>query len=121
MSEAVSELPQAPRRGPGTLPESRNVDRSPRVECSCHVAYLTSAYARASDSFIRGEVTQLRAMGHTVETFSVRKSPASELVSEEIRREHANTEFLLERHTPARLPLAAIKEMVRSPGRIFAA
>src|SRR3954463_4853198 len=121
MSEAVSELPQAPRRGPGTLPVSRNVDRSTRAECPCHLAYLTSAYARASDSFIRGEVAQLRAMGHMVETFSVRKSPASELVSDEIRREHGNTEFLMEHRTLARLPLAAIKEMVLSPGRFFAA
>ena len=36
------------------------------------IAYLTSAYARASDSFIRGEVAQLRALGFTVHTFSVR-------------------------------------------------
>jgi glycosyltransferase involved in cell wall biosynthesis len=66
-------------------------------------------------------VAQLRAMGHMVETFSVRKSPASELVSDEIRREHGNTEFLMEHRTLARLPLAAIKEMVLSPGRFFAA
>ena len=85
------------------------------------IAYLTSAYARASDSFIRGEVAQLRALGFAIHTFSVRKSPPGELVSEEIRREHANTEFLLERTKPARLPLAALRTLVRSPGRFFAA
>lgn len=85
------------------------------------IAYLTSAYARASDSFIRGEVTQLRALGHTVHTFSVRKSPASELVSDDIRREHANTEFLLERGNAARLARAALGMVVRSPARFLEA
>ena len=85
------------------------------------IAYLTSAYARASDSFIRGEVAQLRAAGLTVHTFSVRKSPPSELVSDEIRREHAGTEFLLEKGNLGRLPLAAAGALARSPGRFFAA
>src|SRR5688500_8337110 len=85
------------------------------------IAYLTSAYARASDSFIRGEVAQLRALGFTVHTFSVRKSPASERVSEDVRREHANTEFLLEKQNVPRLPLAAMRTMLRSPGRFFSA
>ena len=85
------------------------------------IAYLTSAYARASDSFIRGEVAQLRELGFTVPTFSVRKSPASELVSDEIRREHRNTRFLLERHALARLPLAAVKELFRNPSNFLGA
>src|SRR5436190_9165050 len=85
------------------------------------IAYLTSAYARASDSFIRGEVAQLRALGFTVYTFSVRKSPASELVSDEIRREHANTEFLLEKQNVGRLGLAAMNTLVRSPAKFFRA
>src|SRR5689334_19880704 len=85
------------------------------------IAYLTSAYARASDSFIRGEVAQLRALGYTVHTFSVRKSPASELVSDDIRREHGNTEFLLTQGNAARLPLAMLRAMARSPGRFFRA
>jgi glycosyltransferase involved in cell wall biosynthesis len=85
------------------------------------IAYLTSAYARASDSFIRGEVAQLRALGHAVYTFSVRKSPPSELVSDDIRREQANTEFLLEKRNPARLPLAATRTMLRSPRKFFSA
>src|SRR6058998_2903341 len=96
-------------------------DRVTRPPSSRVVAYLTSAYARASDSFIRGEVAQLRDLGFTVHTFSVRKSPDSELVSDEIRREHANTEFLLERRALARLPFAAITAMLRAPRRVFAA
>jgi glycosyltransferase involved in cell wall biosynthesis len=85
------------------------------------IAYLTSAYARASDSFIRGEVAQLRRLGLKVHTFSVRKSPACELVSDDIRREHANTEFLLDKGVVGRLPLAALKALVRSPAKFFRA
>lgn len=60
------------------------------------IAYLTSAYARAADTFIRGEVKQLRALGFTVHTFSIRKSHEQEMVSDEVRREQANTDYLLE-------------------------
>src|SRR6185503_13011347 len=111
MSEAVSEVPTRARSGAGVLPASETADRSTRAGPACHLAYLTSAYARASDSFIRGEVAQLRALGFTVHTFSVRKSPASELVSDEIRREHGNTEFLLDKGVVGRLPLAALKAL----------
>jgi len=131
MPDAVGEVSPALHRGTGFQPVQAAPQPQPtseptssaRVENPCHatVAYLTSAYARASDSFIRGEVAQLRALGHTVHTFSVRKSPASELVSDDIRREHANTEFLLGRGTLARLPLAAIRQMVRAPGRFVGA
>src|SRR4051794_32295368 len=84
------------------------------------IAYLTSAYARASDSFIRGEVAQLRALGFKVHTFSIRRPGASELVSEEIRREHAATEFVLEVGA-ARLALAWFRTVLRSPRRGLAA
>jgi glycosyltransferase involved in cell wall biosynthesis len=59
------------------------------------VAYLTSQYARASDTFIRDEVAQLRRMGFTVHTFSVRKPPGSEQLSPAIQAERARTEDLL--------------------------
>ena len=84
------------------------------------IAYLTSAYARASDSFIRGEVAQLRALGFIVHTFSIRRPLASELVSEEIRREHAATEFVHEAGA-IRLVLAWLRAFTRSPRRALAA
>jgi colanic acid/amylovoran biosynthesis glycosyltransferase len=84
------------------------------------LAYLTSAYARASDSFIRAEVLQLRRLGHTVHTFSVREAHASELVSEEIRDEHARTDYIL-KHGFARLLVCAILEFVRAPVRACSA
>ncbi|MFO0954452.1 MAG: glycosyltransferase [Isosphaeraceae bacterium] len=84
------------------------------------VAYLTSLYARASDSFIRGEVIRLRALGHTVHTFSVRRCDPSELVDDEVRSEHAATEFLLEAGFP-RMALAAAGFALASPGRFLRA
>jgi glycosyltransferase involved in cell wall biosynthesis len=60
------------------------------------LAYLTSAYARAADTFIRGEVRQLRAMGFTVHTFSIRRSEREQMVSEDVLREQANTAYILD-------------------------
>jgi colanic acid/amylovoran biosynthesis glycosyltransferase len=85
------------------------------------IGYLTSTYARAVDSFIRGEVIELRALGHTVETFSIRRSPADEMVSEEVLREQANTEFLLGRREIPALALATAATVLRSPGKFLAA
>ena len=82
------------------------------------IAYLTSEYARASDTFIRGEVEQLRRLGYRVHTFSVRKPGAGELVSEEIRREHAQTVFLLEAG-PLALALAGLRAALTAPGKFL--
>lgn len=84
------------------------------------IAYLHSVYARAGDTFIRAEVRQLRSFGHTVHTFSVREPDASELVSREIRDEHARTDYILG-HGFLCLLLSAIRELLRAPRRTFAA
>ena len=84
------------------------------------LAYLTAVYARVSHSFIRAEVAQLRALGHTVDTFSVREADASELVSDEIRAEHARTDHIL-RQGLARLLGSAFLELVRTPREWLAA
>jgi glycosyltransferase involved in cell wall biosynthesis len=84
------------------------------------VAYLTSVYARSSDLYIRGEVAQLRALGFTVFTFSIRRPEACELVSDEIRAEYATTEFVLAAGLP-RLMLALLRTILRSPRRALAA
>jgi glycosyltransferase involved in cell wall biosynthesis len=81
------------------------------------IAYLTNVYARASDSFIRGEVAQLRDLGHTVHTFSIRKSPESEVVSDEVRRERASTVYVVTRDNLLRLFVSAVREMLGSPAR----
>ncbi len=60
------------------------------------IGYLTSFYARTGDTYIRREVEQLRRMGHVVHTFSIRKADPSELVSDAIRQEQAQTEYIIE-------------------------
>lgn len=59
------------------------------------IAYLTSQYGRASDTFIRGEVEQLRRLGYVVHTFSIRPPPKTEITSDIVRRERAATEDLV--------------------------
>ncbi|MEI8196999.1 MAG: glycosyltransferase, partial [Phycisphaerae bacterium] len=59
------------------------------------IAYLTSVYPRASDSFIRGEIRALRQLGWTVHTHAVRRPAPDQLVSDDIRHEHAATSYLL--------------------------
>ncbi len=63
---------------------------------SLRIAYLTSAFARPSDTFIRNEVNQLRELGVEVETFSIRRPEVAANVEEDVRRHQANTEYLLE-------------------------
>lgn len=81
------------------------------------LGYLTSVYGRAADTFIRSEVAGLRALGHEVRTFSIRRPPPSELVSEVIRKEQAETEAVLDVGL-ARLALATLGEAARFPGRM---
>ena len=83
------------------------------------LAYLTSAYARAADSFIRGEVRELRRAGFTVYTFSIRRPEQAQVVSDEVRKEQASTLYLLE-SGPALL-LAFLATALRSPRRLASA
>ena len=59
------------------------------------IAYFTSVYPRASDSFIRGEVDALRRQGIEVQTFALRAPENQQLVSEELRKEAATTQYIL--------------------------
>jgi glycosyltransferase involved in cell wall biosynthesis len=86
------------------------------VERVRRIAYLTSAYARASDSFIRAEVLALRAEGLEVFTFSINEPAATERVSEEVRAEHARTVYILKQGV-VRLAASALMELARSPLR----
>ncbi|MGR8929516.1 MAG: glycosyltransferase [Gammaproteobacteria bacterium] len=61
-----------------------------------NIAYLTGFYARAGDTFIRREVEELRRQGWKVKTFSIRRADSSEQVSEDILREQASTQYILE-------------------------
>lgn len=61
------------------------------------IAYLTSIYARASDTFIRNEVIELRARGHEVFTFSIRREANDKNVSTEVAAEQSTTDYILEK------------------------
>jgi glycosyltransferase involved in cell wall biosynthesis len=80
------------------------------------IAYLTSSYARAGDTFIRLEVRLLRRRGHEVLTYSVREPADTELVGEEIRRERAGTDYIL-RAGFWKLLSATGREFARAPAR----
>jgi glycosyltransferase involved in cell wall biosynthesis len=80
------------------------------------IAYLTSQYPATSHTFIRREVTALRAAGLDIETFSVRPPAASELKSERDRDEASRTYTLLRQPLRAFL-LAHLGELARRPSR----
>lgn len=84
------------------------------------IAYLTSYYGRASDTFIRDEIAGLRRLGHEVHTFSIRRPGAAEVADEVVRREQERTDYILP-GGPARLLAAAARWALRHPGRWLAA
>lgn len=78
------------------------------------LAYLTSQYGRASDTFIRQEVSQLRMLGHTVHTFSTRRPESEHQISDEVRREQAQTDYILD-HGAWPLIRSCITLAIRDP------
>jgi glycosyltransferase involved in cell wall biosynthesis len=85
------------------------------------LAYLTGEYPRASDTFIQREVAALRALGHEVETCSIRTTGAEHLVGPEQRAEHASTFKVLDAcKSPLRLARAHLRWM-RRPARYLRA
>lgn len=84
------------------------------------LGYLTSAYARASDTFIRGEVRELRKLGFTIHTFSIRRAESEQVVSEDVRQEQASTEYLLGGDR-IRLLKGALQTVAANPARFLGA
>ena len=82
------------------------------------IAYLTSIYARASDTFIRNEVLELRRRGHEVHTFSIRREAGDAAVSADVKSEQASTDYILENGLP-RLLGVALTTLLQSPGRVL--
>jgi glycosyltransferase involved in cell wall biosynthesis len=80
------------------------------------IAYLTSVYPRATDTFIRNEVFGLRALGYEISTFSIRKVDASQLVNDQVRQEFANTTYIVPDRVWA-TPRAVLRALFRSPAR----
>src|SRR4051794_6305089 len=84
------------------------------------IAYVFNTYPRATQTFLRTEVTNLRALGHDVRTFSVHASDASTLLTDEARSAHTTTVMLLagsRAQVVAALVVAAASAAVRTPRR----
>jgi glycosyltransferase involved in cell wall biosynthesis len=80
------------------------------------LGYLTSEYGRASDTFIRTEIEELRARGFRIKTFSIRHPGAEEVVDESIKAEQERTDYVL--NQPAwKLGQAALTESLEHPTR----
>ncbi len=84
------------------------------------IAYITSTYARASDTFIRNEVLALRRRGHQVFTYSIRRADADQDVSEEVKQEQASTDYILS-HGALTLLWAVLTCTLAAPARMLAA
>ena len=88
------------------------------TDMNLRIAYMTGQYPRATDTFIQREVAALRAKGVFVQTFAVRRPPASEAGTAEQDAERAGTHYLVP-CTPWGLVVAHLGLLVRSPGRYF--
>jgi len=63
---------------------------------SPRIGYLTSLFARPSDTFIRNEVSQLRKLGVDVVTFSIRRPEVGPDADDDVNRFQRETNYLLE-------------------------
>ncbi len=87
-------------------------------EPKTRIAYLTGEYPRATDTFIQREIMALRALGHEVETCSVRKTGVEHLVGPEQRAEAAKTFYIVAAaKSPMRFVACHGKAFLRSPKR----
>ena len=80
------------------------------------IAYFTSVYPRATDTFIQREVVQLRASGHEVFTSALRQPEGINNVSELVVSERKNTSYLLPAN-PLRLIILNLKMLGTAPSR----
>jgi len=78
------------------------------------IAYLVSQYPAASHTFIRREVMGLRSLGHTVDTFSVRRPTAVSKLSPVDQQETEATWYVLPT-SAARMARSHAKALLRRP------
>lgn len=94
-------------------------DDRPRARAGqMRLGFLTGQYPRATDTFIQREVAMLRSLGYHVQTFSIRKPPATENVSAEVEAIRRSTIYLL---PPANLLRAHLTQLFSSPKRYLSA
>lgn len=82
------------------------------------IAYFTSIYPRATDTFIQREVSELRQRGHEVVTIAVNRPQQAHLVSEEIKHIFKTTTYLLP-FNPLKLLFLNFKSLLLTPQLFF--
>ena len=82
------------------------------------IAYLISRYPAMSHTFIQAEVLALRARGVEIETFSVRRAGAGDILGPEAEAEAARTRWLLP-PTVAGYARALLWAVARRPSRLL--
>lgn len=80
------------------------------------IAYFTSVYPRATDTFIQREVVQLRASGHEVFTSALRQPEGVNNVSELVISERKNTSYLLPAN-PLKLIILNLRMLSTAPAK----
>jgi glycosyltransferase involved in cell wall biosynthesis len=86
------------------------------MEAKLRIAYLTSAFARPSDSFIRNEVNELRRLGAVVDTYSIRRTALEPDADADAVAHQKTTDFILEGGF-AKVLLAATRMKLTHPIR----
>ena len=81
-----------------------------------HVAYLVGHYPAVSHTFISREIEGLRDRGARIDTLSVRRTPAAELLTDADRRAAEETFHVLPPE-PGRLARAHARALTRAPRR----
>lgn len=84
------------------------------------IAYFTSSYPRATDTFIQREVINLRSAGQEVLTCALRASPVANNVSDLILSERKNTTYFLPVN-PLSLVYLNFKYLFLKPGSFLKA
>lgn len=80
------------------------------------IGYLVSQYPAASHTFIRREIVGLRALGHLLETFSIRQPDGLSDLAPVDQEEHGRTWYVMPLK-PARLVSSHIKALMGKPAR----
>jgi len=91
-------------------------DVSTDAEDQLRIAYLVGTYPAVSHTFISREVAGLRGLGVDVHTFSVRRAPADQLLTDEARHAAEQTRSI---QPPRARPVlgAHLRAFVHAPGR----
>lgn len=80
------------------------------------IGYLISQYPAPSHTFIRREIDAIRRAGLDIETFSIRRPPDDEILSDRDAQDRDETFYVLPA-SPLRLLRTNVRQLVRRPGR----